>query len=321
MPEPMRRGSRRPVSSSGGRAGTATTPVIPFQWGPPRQIPDPRGRTAPAFSPLTVREPLRRDRLRLLFGLRLAAVRLDEVVDLATTAIHHRSRLLIGVLNAAKIVNLRKDPFLRESLLECDLLLADGQSVVWASRVLGRSLPERVAGIDLFTALLDLAHREHRRVFLLGARQEVLDRLTETVAERWPGAVLVGSRNGYFEDGESAEVAAQIAASRADMLFLGMTSPKKEIFLGTYGDTMGVPVLHGVGGSFDVLAGVTRRAPLRWQRWGLEWAYRLLQEPRRLWRRYLVTNSTFLGLLMRQRLHQRSAYERSVSALRGSHDG
>jgi N-acetylglucosaminyldiphosphoundecaprenol N-acetyl-beta-D-mannosaminyltransferase len=223
--------------------------------------------------------------LRSLFGLPVAALWLDEVVDLAAVAINRRSRLMIGVLNAAKVVKLRHDEFLRDSLLECDLLLAAGQAVVWASNLLGRPLPQRVAGIDLFEALLDLADRDNRRIYLLGARQDVLDRLLETIAERWPGARVVGSRDGYFAEHESAEVAAAIAASDAEMLFLGMPTPRKEVFLTSHAAATGAPVLHGVGGSFDVLAGVTRRAPLRWQRMGLEWAYRLLQEPRPLWRR------------------------------------
>ena len=265
----------------------------------------PRQRQPVPQRPSEVVPPPRR---RQLFGLGVAAVTRDDVVALAALAVEHRTRLLVGVLNAAKVVKLRQDTVLRESLLECDVLLADGQSVVWAGSFLGHPLPERVAGIDLFEALLDLADREHRRVYLLGARPEVLERLLETVAQRWPGAVVAGSRDGYFTDDEAPAVAAEVAASRADMLFLGMTTPKKEIFLGSHARTMRVPVMHGVGGSFDVLAGVTRRAPLRWQRMGLEWAYRLLQEPGRLWRRYLVTNTAFVALLLQERLHARTPY-------------
>ena len=196
--------------------------------------------------------------------------------------------MLVGVVNAAKVVNLRHDAVLRESLLECDMLLADGQSVVWAGRILGRPLPERVAGIDLFEALLELADREGRSIYLLGARPEVLATLTSIIrAPVAGGRHGRGRGDGYFTDDEAAEVAEEIREAAPDMLFLGITSPKKEIFLGRYGDTLGVPVLHGVGGSFDVLAGVVQRAPARWQRAGLEWAYRLLQEPGRLWRRYL----------------------------------
>jgi len=234
---------------------------------------------------------------RIVFGLHLEALTHDQVIERCRTALAERSRMLIGVVNAAKVVNLRHDALLRESLLECDIIVADGQSVVWASRLVQQPLPERVAGCDLFESLLAVAHRDGRSVYLLGAKPQVLRMLQDRLAHRFPGLCIAGSRDGYFTESESAEVAAQIRDSGADMLFLGITSPKKEIFLGTYGDSLGVPVMHGVGGSFDVLAGVTKRAPERWQRMGLEWAYRTLQEPRRMWKRYLTTNTKFMILL------------------------
>ncbi len=249
-----------------------------------------------------------------LFGLNLDAVTLDEAVSRCRLAMDSDQRMLVGVLNAAKVVNLRSDAFLRDSLLECDLLVADGQSVVWASRILRRPLPERVAGVDLFQSLLDLAHQEGRSIYLLGARQEVLDRVVNVVNDRWPGVKVVGARDGYFTTEETAQVAEEIRAAAPDMLFLGMTSPKKEIFLGTHGHALGVPVLHGVGGSFDILAGLTRRAPERWQRLGLEWAYRLVQEPGRLWRRYLRTNTAFIGLVVRDLVRPTVAYAHSGSS-------
>jgi N-acetylglucosaminyldiphosphoundecaprenol N-acetyl-beta-D-mannosaminyltransferase len=239
---------------------------------------------------------------RMLFGLGLDPVTLDQAVDRCRVALDADGRVLVGVLNAAKVVNLRGDALLRDSLLDCDMLLADGQSVVWASRMLRQPLPERVAGIDLFESLLELAHREGRSVFLLGAKSEVLTRLLDVIEERWPGLRIAGARDGYFTAEQGAEVAAEIRSARPDMLFLGITSPKKEIFLATHGDALGVAVLHGVGGSFDVMAGVTRRAPEAWQRAGMEWAYRLVQEPRRMWKRYLRTNTIFIGLVARERV-------------------
>lgn len=255
---------------------------------------------------------------RRLFGLQLDAVTAHDVVDRAASCLESRQRLLIGVVNAAKIVHLRSDRLLRESLLECDVLLADGQSVVWASRLLGQSLPERVAGIDLFELLLGLADRDGRSVYLLGARPSVLRSVEQRIAVSWPGARLAGSRDGYYDDGDSGQVAMDIASSGADMLFIGMPSPKKEIFLATHGAALGVPVLHGVGGSFDVLGGLTRRAPERWRRWGLEWLYRVLQEPGRLWRRYLTTNTAFLVLLVRERLRRSPVYIPSIVATEGT---
>lgn len=237
---------------------------------------------------------------RLLFGLDIEAVTQDQVVDQCRIALRDRQRMLIGVVNAAKVVNLHRDPLLRSSLLECDVIVADGQSVVWASRLLRRPLPERVAGCDLFEALLGVAEQDRRSVYLLGAKPQVLELLQRRLAERFPGLSIAGARDGYFRKEEHDVVACEIRDSGADMLFLGITSPKKEIFLGKYADQVGVPILHGVGGSFDVLAGVTKRAPVRWQKLGLEWGYRVIQEPRRMWKRYLTTNARFIVLTGRE---------------------
>jgi exopolysaccharide biosynthesis WecB/TagA/CpsF family protein len=244
-----------------------------------------------------------------MYGLTVDALTMDEVVTRCRDALHRRERMLIGVLNAAKVVSLGRDERLRESLLECDLLLADGQSVVWASRLIGgRPLPERVAGIDLFERLLQLAEQERAGVYLLGAKPEVLATLRQRLRDQYPGLVIAGAHDGYFSADEAADVAADIAASGAQLLFLGMTSPKKEVFLKEFGPRLGVPIMHGVGGSFDVFAGVTRRAPLAWQRAGMEWAYRLVQEPGRLWRRYLTTNSAFVLRTVRERVRPTPAY-------------
>ncbi|WEX75012.1 WecB/TagA/CpsF family glycosyltransferase [Sinorhizobium numidicum] len=245
---------------------------------------------------------------QLLFGMYLDALRMNDVVEACRAALMTRNRLLLGVLNAAKIVKLRKDALLRRSLIECDLLLADGQSVVWASKLLGRPLPERIAGVDVFHQLLLLAHREGHAIALLGAKPDILGRLQEELRARFPGLTIVYSHHGYFQDSEAAAIAEDIRQSGADMLFLGMTSPKKEIFLGTYGASLDVPVLHGVGGSFDILAGITKRAPLAWQRAGMEWAYRALQEPRRLWWRYLTTNTSFIRLTIGELIHPARAF-------------
>jgi N-acetylglucosaminyldiphosphoundecaprenol N-acetyl-beta-D-mannosaminyltransferase len=115
-----------------------------------------------------------------------------------------------------------------------------------------------------------------------------------------PNLRIAGSQDGYYAADEAPAVADAIKGSGADLLFLGMTSPKKEVFVATYGERTGAKVVHGVGGSFDVLAGVVKRAPVLWQRLGCEWLYRVLQEPRRLGRRYLTTNVSFAGLVARE---------------------
>jgi N-acetylglucosaminyldiphosphoundecaprenol N-acetyl-beta-D-mannosaminyltransferase len=250
----------------------------------------------------------------LLFGFYLDALRMEEVLERCRTAILTRDRLLVGVVNAAKVVKVRSDPLLRNALTQCDLLLADGQSVVWASRLLGRPLPERVAGIDLFEKLLAFAQREHKSVYLLGATPQVLSRLQDELARRLPGLRVAGAHHGYFRDSEAADIADGIRQAAPDMLFLGMTSPKKELFLARFGASLDVPVLHGVGGSFDILVGLTSRAPEGWRRAGMEWAYRVLQEPRRLWWRYLTTNIAFVLMTAQELVRPTRAY-RSAGAI------
>lgn len=244
---------------------------------------------------------------RALFGFGVDALTMDQAVERCLDAVRAGDRLEVGVVNAAKLVTMRRDPRLAEAVSGCDLVLADGQAVVWASRLLRAPLPERVAGIDLFTRLLAAAEREGFSVYFLGARQDVLDRMLGEVARRHPRLRVAGARHGYFADAEQQAIADVVHDSGAQLLFLGMTSPKKEIFTASYGKTTGVHVAHGVGGSFDVLAGVTRRAPGAWQRLGLEWLYRLLQEPRRLARRYVTTNAAFLLMTLRELFHRTPA--------------
>jgi N-acetylglucosaminyldiphosphoundecaprenol N-acetyl-beta-D-mannosaminyltransferase len=252
------------------------------------RIPRPR-------APLAGPEPGR----RRLFDIGVDALTLEQTVANCVAATTAAGQLEIGVVNAAKIVKMRHDPALRAAVASCDLVLADGQSVVWASRLLGAPLPERVAGIDLFLRLLAEAEQRGLAVYFLGARREVLHRMLAELRRRYPGLRVAGSRDGYFADAEAAALADAIAASGADLLFLGMTSPRKERFVAEYGRRTGARVVHGVGGSFDVVAGVVRRAPAAWQRAGLEWLYRMLQEPRRLTGRYLRTNVAFVGLVLR----------------------
>lgn len=235
-----------------------------------------------------------------LFGIELDPLTMDETVERCLEAVRDGRKLEIGVVNAAKLVNMRRDQRLARAVAGCDLVLADGQAVVWAGRVLRAPLPERVAGIDLFLRLLGEAESAGMSVYFLGAKRDVLERMLLRVADRFPDLKVAGSRNGYFDDSEQEAIADGIARSGAHMLFLGMTSPKKEIFTAAHGERTGARIVHGVGGSFDILAGVTKRAPEAWQRWGMEWLYRALQEPRRLGRRYVTTNAAFLLMTARE---------------------
>ena len=201
----------------------------------------------------------------------------------------------IVTMNAALLVALRKDAALAHACRSGDLVVADGVPVVWASRLAGAGLPERVCGCDLMERLLAEAAVHRLPVYFLGARREVVRALVRACQRRHPGLVVAGFRDGYFGPDAEPEVVARIRESGAAMLFVGMPSPFKEVFLERNRAGLGVPVLLGVGGSFDVLAGFVRRAPRLLQAAGLEWLWRLAMEPRRLWRRYLVTNVLFLA--------------------------
>jgi N-acetylglucosaminyldiphosphoundecaprenol N-acetyl-beta-D-mannosaminyltransferase len=234
---------------------------------------------------------------REILGVRIAAATLQDALGHVTASVERREPILIGVVNAAKVVNMRNDSALREDVLSSDVIYADGMAVVWASRLLGRPLPERVAGIDLMNAILARAAERGWGVYCLGADPDTLARAVERMRADHRGLLVVGQQHGYFATDEEEAVAQRIAQSRPDILFVAMTSPKKEKFLARWRGQLGAPVCHGVGGSFDVLAGKVQRAPEGWQRLGLEWLYRVKQEPRRLWRRYLVTNTVFCGLV------------------------
>lgn len=204
------------------------------------------------------------------------------------------------VVNVDKLVKASRDQELRQIINECALINVDGMPVVWASRLLGKPLKERVAGVDLFEALMRRAGEKGWRVFLLGAREEVVSKVAETYSGKYPGLVLAGYRNGYWKDEEEEAVAEQIRASQADLLFVAISSPKKEQFLGKYQANMRIPFAMGVGGTFDVAIGKVKRAPLWMQKSGLEWFYRFLQEPRRMFRRYFIDDMAFIGLLLKE---------------------
>ncbi len=237
--------------------------------------------------------------VRRILGISIHAIGMAKAIESCREAICNRRPLMIGMVNAAKVVAMRRDPFLWQAVAGCDLVLPDGMSIVWASRILGKPLPERVPGIDLFENLLALADRNGYSVFFLGATQEVLEEVVRQVRLRFPGVRVAGYRNGYFKPDQEGEVATEIHSTHADLLFVAITPPKKEKFLGKWGQILDIPVCHGVGGSFDVMAGKVRRAPNLWQKLGLEWLYRVVQEPGRMWKRYLITNTIFIGLVLR----------------------
>lgn len=236
-----------------------------------------------------------------VLGAEFHPVDMTAALALADQAMSQRKRLQHCDINVAKIVHMADDAELRAQVLDSDLICVDGMGVIWGCRLLGLPVPDRVPGVDLMFQTFALCERRGFRPFLLGARQDVLDKMTEVLGQRYPALRLAGSRNGYFSDADEAGIVAQIAASGADCLFVGITSPKKERFLREHRDALGVPFQVGVGGAFDVAAGKVRRAPAIVQRIGMEWLFRVVQEPRRLFWRYFTTNARFALMLARAR--------------------
>ena len=241
----------------------------------------------------------------VLFGVPVDNLTLEETVDRVELMIQEGGTHQHVVVNVDKIVKLQRDPELRQAVLSCDLINADGQPIVWASKFLQKPLKERVTGVDLFSSLIARCAERGHRPYLLGARPEIVERVVEVLKERHPALEIAGYRNGYWKPEEEAEVVQGIKRTRPQILFVAMGSPKKEIFLNKWKAELQTPFVMGVGGTFDVVAGLVKRAPLWMQKCGLEWFFRLIQEPRRMWRRYLVEDMAFFGLVLREWRAQR----------------
>lgn len=207
------------------------------------------------------------------------------------------------VVNVAKIVHMRTDQKLFESVHSCDIINIDGMGVVWGARLLGNHVPERIAGVDLFHELLAMSANNGFPIYLLGAQEEVVSSTANIAQSMYPNLKIAGYHHGYFWDDEEAMVT-KIKQSGAQLLFVAITSPKKENFINRWKDQLGVDFVMGVGGTFDVVAGKVKRAPVWMQKSGLEWLYRVIQEPGRMWKRYLTTNTKFAILLLKEKIKE-----------------
>lgn len=228
------------------------------------------------------------------------ALSMDETVDYVKKVIARRDPPVQHVvINALKVNLMEEDPKLREIVNACPLINADGSSILWAAKKLGVPIKERVTGIDLFQRLVKEAAENGYKIYLFGAKEEVVTKVRDIFQKEYPTLEIAGYRNGYFTPEEEPQIVADMAASGADMMFVAFSSPKKEYWVNKYLNQLNVPFVMGVGGSFDVVAGVTKRAPEFWQKIGMEWFYRFIQEPRRLWKRYVVGNAVFIRHVQR----------------------
>lgn len=240
-----------------------------------------------------------------MMGCEIDNLSMEETLDQVERFIKSGEPHQHVVVNVDKLVKASKDDKLKKIINDCALINADGMPVVWASRLLGKPLKERVAGVDLFEHLMRRAAERGWRVFLLGAKEDVVSNVKVTYERKYPDLVIAGYRNGYWSPDEEPSVVELVTKARPDLLFVAISSPKKEQFLGKYQKQMQVPFAMGVGGTFDVAVGKVKRAPMWMQSAGLEWFYRFLQEPRRMFRRYFIEDFAFFGLLLKEAIRKR----------------
>lgn len=238
-----------------------------------------------------------RDRVRML-DIPFDRVSLEGTLARISEMVESRQPSQIATANVDFLVQSRRDPELREILENAPLVLCDGTPLVWLSRLLGKALPERVAGSDMTPHLLALAERKGWRVFFLGGKEQVLEQAVENVGNHYPRLEIAGSYSPAFaplEDMDQDEILRRIEFASPDILLTFFGCPKQEKWLSRHLATSGVPVGIGLGATVDFLAGNRKRAPRWMRRSGLEWVFRLLQEPRRLFQRYATDLSVFVA--------------------------
>ena len=231
-------------------------------------------------------------------GIPVDNVDMDEALALVQDFVSSRSPHMGVAINPEKVIKAKQDSALEVVLRHSDLNFCDGIGVIWATRLFYHErIKARVTGVDLFLHLLEMANVRRWRLYLLGSRPEVMAGVVAIVNQRYPGIILVGSHDGYFESADEPRLVAEIAEARPDLMFVGMGSPKQEKFIAANLMNMRVPFAMGVGGSYNVLSGEFKRAPARIQRLGLEWLYRFVLDPKRLPRILLLPR--FIGIVLR----------------------
>lgn len=235
-----------------------------------------------------------------ILGAPVARLTLDQAARAVADFVREGRPRQVITLNPEYLYRAQSEPELMETMRRADLVTADGVGIVWAARRAGTPVPERVTGIDLLLRLAEEAGRHRWRVFLLGSAPGVAEAAGRELAARHPGLVLAGTHHGYFKPEEDSEVVEKVRQSRADILFVALGAPRQELWAARHLEALGVPMVMGVGGSLDVLAGKVQRAPAWMQRLHVEWLGRLLMDPRR-WRRQAVLPKFALLVLRRYR--------------------
>lgn len=236
-----------------------------------------------------------------MLGIDIDVLTVSETIDAVEEYVISKTPLHLMGVNADKINLCQKNEKLKEIVNGCGIINADGASVILASRYLKQNLPERVAGVDLMLDLISLSEKKNYTVFLLGAEEEVVQETKIKLLNLYPDLKIVGVRNGYFKNDEWDSILDEIEDVNPDFVFVGITSPKKEYIVDYFQKKGSKAVYMGVGGSFDVISGKLKRAPLWMQKSNLEWLYRVIQEPKRLFKRYFIGNIVFINKIVKEK--------------------
>lgn len=236
-----------------------------------------------------------------LFGISVDPLTTKQTVELVRKKIVNKVPTHLLGMNADKINGLGKNKQYDEIVKNADIINADGVSLIMAAKFLNKAIPERVAGIDLMQDLLKMAEKDGFTVYFLGAKHAVVSTLVDKMKEKYPQLQIVGYRDGYFGKEEWQSISDELKETQPDLVFIGISSPTKEFLIDYFMKQGGNSVFMGVGGSFDVLSGYIKRAPKWVRRSNMEWMYRFLQEPKRLFKRYFFGNVKFLISMLREK--------------------
>lgn len=223
-----------------------------------------------------------------IYGIQFSKLNMQDTVRYLTQRVEQRAATQVITGNPIMVMAGLDSPDFHRVMCGAELVVPDGTGVVWAASHIGEPVAERVPGFDMMHKLLEVGQTRGWRVFLLGSSQEVIERTAKKLEEQFPGVVIAGYRNGFFGPDDDASVIREIRESSPDLLFVARGLDTQEPWIAQYKQELSVPVMMGVGGSFDIIAGVLKRAPRIFQKLRLEWFYRLLQQPSRFGRMFVL---------------------------------
>lgn len=229
----------------------------------------------------------------------------QDTINLVEKYVEKKEPLHLMGVNADKINELNENERLKQIVNSCGIINADGASVIMAGKFLGCSLPERVAGVDLMESLVKLSAEKNYSIYFLGAKQQVVEKAAEVLRNKYPNLNIVGIHNGYFKENDWTIISEELKEKAPSFVFVGITSPLKEYLIEYLQNKGCKSVFMGVGGSFDVISGYILRAPMWMQKANLEWLFRVIQEPRRLFKRYFIGNGKFIKAVIKERMKSR----------------